>query len=636
MPSNSSPSTLDLQTQPTGSSVSSTTSKATVPKKTWEGICTAAGRSEQTSYYGPSSSHYFIGRIGAFLNKALYQSFRTCQLEPRGMNMTLAGPTIHDEATSKTDRRGDVPKPSMSRTQEEYFLNLFWESHHANLPIIQEDEFRKLYDSLWTSSRAYRKPSALVDIVLAISMQYGCAFLLRSSPNSEKHCHDDPSIAGRWYYRRCQTLLASELESPSITTLQCHLFSITYLCCASFQNMAHSTLAVAIRTAQTLGLHLEPPAAMPRAERELRKRLWWVTYINESKTCIKLGRPISVQRWQITVTPISDDEEAASFWGSSLGSYDGVTWLTYVAQVQKIIAASLNIYDAFCEKSEEVLGQSGHPNPYKEPKDLETCAKLLCTQVPALHAWADQVPQGTRLQRRDAGASFSVDRKTLLMDSSAPIWLQRHRICLELIYHTLQSNLHRPFINFAPPPGTYTPTAERHAVTCANHAAAYTHILHQTMQETDLMNGWQEFFIWQWNATVNMVGFVLACPINAATSNIRRAIDKAVEVFEVFGSDFAIAASAATLTKGLIAKADLLMEQLRSGITAGAETGVLDDALDGMPAGDSGNRAGEGEAGEEGLTEFMDWALTVDAFNNFEDLFADANASMDFWGVAPV
>ncbi|KAJ3510771.1 hypothetical protein NM208_g15495 [Fusarium decemcellulare] len=268
-PSNSSPSTLDLQTQPTGSSVSSTTSKATVPKKTWEGICTAAGRSEQTSYYGPSSSHYFIGRIGAFLNKALYQSFRTCQLEPRGMNMTLAGPTIHDEATSKTDRRGDVPKPSMSRTQEEYFLNLFWESHHANLPIIQEDEFRKLYDSLWTSVRSYRKPSALVDIVLAISMQYGCAFLLRSSPNSEKHCHDDPSIAGRWYYRRCQTLLASELESPSITTLQCHLFSITYLCCASFQNMAHSTLAVAIRTAQTLGLHLEPPASMPRAEREL-------------------------------------------------------------------------------------------------------------------------------------------------------------------------------------------------------------------------------------------------------------------------------------------------------------------------------------------------------------------------------
>ncbi|KAJ3504010.1 hypothetical protein NM208_g16401 [Fusarium decemcellulare] len=222
------------------------------------------------------------------------------------------------------------------------------------------------------------------------------------------------------------------------------------------------------------------------------------------------------------------------------------------------------------------------------------------------------------------------------MDSAAPIWLQRHRICLELIYHTLQSNLHRPFINFAPPPGTYTPTAERHAVTCANHAAAYTHILHQTMQETDLMNGWQEFFIWQWNATVNMVGFVLACPINAATSNIRRAIDKAVEVFEVFGSDFAIAASAATLTKGLIAKADLLMEQLRSGITAGAETGVVDDAPDGMPAGDSGNCAEEGEAGEEGLTEFMDWALTVDAFNNFEDLFADANASMDFWGVAPV
>lgn len=148
------------------------------------------------------------------------------------------------------------------------------------------------------------------------------------------------------------------------------------------------------------------------------------------------------------------------------------------------------------------------------------------------------------------------------------------------------------------------------------------------------MNGWQEFFIWQWNATVNMIGFLLACPINAATSSVRKAIDKAVEVFEVFGSHFAIAASAAVVTKNLTTKADLLMTQLRSGITAGAETGVV-DGVAGMTVGERDN-VETGQTAEEGLTEFMDWALTVDSFNNFEDLFVDVNKSMDFWGVNPV
>lgn len=461
-------------------------------------------------------------------------------------------------------------------------------------------------------------------------MQYGCAFPLRhSGANSCEQ--DDASIAGRWYYRRCQTLFGSELESPSITTLQCCLFSVVYLCCASFQNMAHSTLGAAISIAQTLRLHLEPPAPIPRAERELRKRLWWATFIHDSKTSMKVGRPVSVQRSQITASPISDDEEATSFFDSSPGSHDVVTWLKYAAQNQKLIVASTDIHNAIYERCSEVLGQSSHPTPYRNPRDLEYFAKFICSQLPALNTWVKQVPSGVRLQRRGSGSPFSIDRTPILTDSCTPLWLQCHQICLELIYHTIQSNLRRPFINFVPPPGTYTPTADRHAVSCANHAAAYTHILHQTLQETDVTSGWQEFFIWQWNATVNMIGFVLACPINAATSSVRRAIDKAVEVFKVFGGDFTIASSAASVTKDLTAKADLLMDQLRSGITAGAET----EAVDGVAGVTIGERDGFGTemTGEEGLAEFMDWALTVDSFNNFEDLFAGMNKSMDFWGV---
>ncbi|KAK7403167.1 hypothetical protein QQX98_011071 [Neonectria punicea] len=618
-PAISTPSTKDDQQVTTNPSSVNNNPTSSTQKTQWEGIYTATARSEQTSYYGPSSAFYFISRIGSFLSQTLQQSFHDQSMQPKGVNKTLVSPTSPDGTETTTNTRTEGTRPSMSRTQEEYFLSLFWESHYVNTPIIDEGEFRKHYNSLWQNSRQYRKPSALVDIILAISMQYGWAFLLRDTPSTPTRGgqYDDASIAGRLYYRWSQNLIAAELESPSLATLQCHLFSVVYLCCASFQNMAHTTLAVTIRTAQMLGLHLEPPETMPRRERELRKRIWWVAYTIEAKTCMKLGRPFSVQKSQITVSMPSDDVEAASLCDSSFGSYDKeVTWLTYSCQTQKFIATTGSFY--------------------KDTLGLEACAQFLATQTPALEAWVQQVPEGSKLKRRGSGSPFSVDRSAVVFEASAPLWLQRNRICLELIYHTMYTNLYRPFINFTPSSRTYAPTAERHAAACANHAIAHTHIMHQVLKETDLMNGWQEFFLWQWNATVNLVGFVLAYPINPVTATARQAIEKAIEVFEVYGSNFAVAASATSVTRDLTEKADLLVSRLRSGITAGVCVGPGADAgLDGPET------AGENAEGIEplegdGLTEFMDWALTVDSFNSFEDLFANANDSMEWWGVGPV
>lgn len=68
-----------------------------------------------------------------------------------------------------------------------------------------------------------RKPIALIDILLDICMQFGIAFIQRSDTNTELNADvnsNDATIAGRWFYRRCQTLLIYELESLSIATLQ--------------------------------------------------------------------------------------------------------------------------------------------------------------------------------------------------------------------------------------------------------------------------------------------------------------------------------------------------------------------------------------------------------------------------------
>ena len=634
----------------------------------WEGIYVATSRSDQTSYYGPSSHFYYVSRIGVYLNKALQQPCATRSMQPQEArrNVALTNPNEedHKDMQSYPAAGGGSQMPSMNRTQEEYFLSLFWESYHCSMPIIDEVEFRRHYASLWEPSKPYRKQSPLVDSVLALCLQYGYTFIPRDASSLDSSS-DDATMAGRWYYRRAQSLLTADLESPTITTLQCLIFSITYLCCASFQNMAHIVMAQAVRTAQILGLHLEPPRDMPASERELRKRIWWSLWTTEAKSAAKLGRPISVDRRQVTTTPPSDSIEAASANGATLGGYGNVTWLTYLVQTHKLIDTAFDIYQALYAKFGEALGHSASNSPYRDSQALESCAELLATRIPAMRAWADQVPSGIKNRRRQGGEPFSIDRSPLDIDPLAPAWLQRQRICLEVMYHAQMVNLCRPFVAFYSSASTYTPVAERHAATCVHHAVAHTLIMHQVVTETDFMGGWSEFFFWQWNAAITMTGFILAYPIHPSTPSARRALDKAVAIFDNFGSNFCVAADAAKIIRDLMSKADLLAGRLRDGavvlaptVTAAAGGAAQDGRAKVMPAtgtdgpvrgGGGGAEGAGGEAGvmnvaNDGLgwldaseqndpnyfSEFMDWALSVDQFNSFERFFDSNNPADPF------
>jgi hypothetical protein len=512
--------------------------------------------------------------MSAYLSNALQQPQLDYQILPSGASRTFASPTSPatgkiDEGSMPTNVAGvSITGDYLTATQEDYFLGLYWQSYHCTLQVFDESEFREHYKSLWISGTS-RKPSALVDIVLALSMQYGIAFLPRS--NAAGDCpadvdSNDATIAGRWFYRRCQTLISCELESPTIATVQCHILSVVYLCNASFQNMAHSSLAIAVRTAQMLGLHLEPPIEMPRQQREYRKRLWWTIYAMESKTSMKLGRPFATQMSQSTCNLPSDDHELALVSGSNFASPgENVTWLTYNLQVTKILLAARAVYTAFFDRCADVLGTTDAKSPYDDLSALESCAEFLSTIMTCIQSWLDALPESLKTRRRRGGQPYSVDNSPLDVELFAPKWLQRQRVLLELLYHNLSMNLTRPFVCFPPGEMAANAHAHAHAVACVSHGIAITNIMHQMLTETDILTGWLEAFQWQWNATLSMIGFILAYPIGPSTSCVRKTIDKAVVVFEVLGNNFAMAASAANVTRDLTAKADFLIEHVKAG-----------------------------------------------------------------------
>ena len=289
-------------------------------------------------------------------------------------------------------------------------------------PILDELELKKYYRSLWAILERKRKPSPLADIPIALCILCGMARLpsvkRRLEATSRANVSNtDAMIAGRWCYQRCQMLLSAELESPVISTLQCHILRSIYLCRASFQNMADSTCSLAACTAYMLGLHLEPPQSMSRRESETRKRLWWTLYVLETKMSMKLGRPFLLHDYSTTCGLPADDLEIAMHVGSSFAPLrENVTWLTWNLHNTKFLLAAWTAYTTFYDRDADTFN-AGNCQPIMEP----------------LEDWLKEVPGAIKMQHQYSGVSFSTDQPALQIEQFAPLWLQRQRLLLELI-----------------------------------------------------------------------------------------------------------------------------------------------------------------------------------------------------------
>ncbi|KAI0428684.1 fungal-specific transcription factor domain-containing protein [Xylaria sp. FL1042] len=536
-----------------------------------EGIHIRTARSQYETWYGPGSLYYFIRRVNDFLNSTLRQSRSINQLLPDPESNLFEAP-VQNGLSSQESQLSPTAGNSLATntggtlppTQEEYFIGLYWQSYHTTLFALDETAFKEHYRSLWTTTSRERKPSALVDIVIALCIQYGMGSKSSlghgcASASTESHSRD-LIIAGRWYFQRCQALLASQLESPTLTTLQCQILSAAYLCSGCFPNMADSTCALAVRTAYMLGLHLEPPIDIPKRQREIRKRLWWALYIQDSKFSMKLGRPFLLNPPNATCKLPADDREEALSSGSFFTPIgDGVTWLTFNVENIKLFRSFREAYNGFYKGPGAVsifIDQAGKC----ASKCVESQAEFMVSYMERIEDWVKGVPETLTTKRSGDGIQFSTDGSSLEIEEFASLWLQRQRLLLELTYHHLSVNLLRPFIRFSIWSAD-TPLADKYATQCAAHAITLTQAMHHVIESTAILKGWNEAFQWQWNATMSLVGFVFAYPSHPLSPAVRNAIDLSVAVFETFVGSLAAAVKAVTITRDLSAQADMLTKQ---------------------------------------------------------------------------
>lgn len=546
-------------------------------KEGWQGIQQQTGGTRAGSlYYGPMSSSYFVTRITRYLSS---------QALNRPLVDTMARfdytPPLHRPPASHQgdSRHGPDDVENLSRSQEEYFLNLLWQTFHCVYPIISEPEFRQYYDSLWSdsSTTATRKPSALVDVLLAVCMQYGSTFLIsdddhnhhQGGDGSRSQQTENANMAAHAFYQRAQRLLQSTLEHPSIMVLQSHIYSTIYLYNASLLNTAHITLGVTVRIAHALRLHIRPLDGAPPEEQELRRRIWWTLYCLDSQLSMTLGRPPLIQLSQVSCGLPRDDRKHASLSDTALSSsHEDITWLSFHVQSTKLIFAVQGVQAVFQQMCAQLLSRDDKVKDiYDDPRTTEALAGFLSRDMTAVYEWVQNVPQSLRNARKGAGEAFSTDRAPLNLDLYSPLWLQRQRLLLELLYHHLQISTLRPFLRFPPVATSLTPLADSHSISCVNHAMAITSILNQVLFDTDLLRGWLPIFQYQWDATVCTLGFVLANPVCPPTPSARKSLQTAIRILRLLGEHFPAAANAAQVAHEVNYCANQLIDSFRRSLS---------------------------------------------------------------------
>ncbi|KAJ5390852.1 C6 transcription factor [Penicillium cataractarum] len=542
----------------------------------WEGIWLSEGNEGRSIYYGPLSSRFFADRTSRFLSKKIRESAseHSTLLSISQLNQsasTLLLPDYLDQDQScKTTRNfsNDQEFEELTRAQEEYFIDLLWQTFHCIYPVIIEDEFREYYDSTWTATDdgTKRNSSALVDSLLAVCMQYGSSFLTSDDQGNMSGSHVEAALrTGHALHRRSQTLILNELERPSVLTLQSQLYCVIFLCNDSSLNSAYSYLGLAARTAQTLGIHAQSRDELSSREKQLHRRIWSTLFTLDSQICMILGRPPLIDSGEIDLTSLRDGREESLLSGSMLTSpNEDITWLSFHTQSARLVSLVRGVQSVFQTKCAQTLLRKALNTIYEDPFSLEELAGFLAQNARVMYEWACNVPESLKISRKGSGESLSTERTPLNFNQFSPIWLQRQQILLEILYHHLQLSNFRSFLRFTPGSSSITPLSDCHSINCLNHAIALTNILHQVLTETDLLRGWSAIFQYQWDAALCILGFILSNPVCPPTPGARKCIHTAIKCFDIMGEYLPVARKAAQNMREAAAQAEILAEQVHN------------------------------------------------------------------------
>lgn len=232
-----------------------------------DGLATVAFPRGDGNIYGESSTIAFVRHV-------MHEPS-----PPRTWNDVATSP----ELEAIRDRDESLAIYPRRQTADDY-ISSFWEFVYPVFPILHKTSFMHKYAEVW-SSEPYNGPNGTNEVdEIAFSASLNLTFALGCQFSSLVAANKRVAVADEFYQRARKIFNYDVLDTSSMPVLQMLLLTGVYLQSTKYSERCWNTVGLAIRAAQTLGLHSEITSRQPTGQvtREVRRRVWHV--------CVTLDR----------------------------------------------------------------------------------------------------------------------------------------------------------------------------------------------------------------------------------------------------------------------------------------------------------------------------------------------------------
>lgn len=237
------------------------------PRQHTDGVNAMMGEVEEErlaqGFFGSSSAASFIRQIRTAIDQRVPSPY--C-----GTSDSILGAASSSGLKSRIQRPSTIPNYVLPpRKTADSLMEVYWTFVFPLYPLIDSLNLRAEYSRLWTGEPSHSDENMLMctfNVIFALACQ-----LADFIPPEEREASADA------FFSRAKDLLQFNLwNTGSAELIQCLLLMAQYLQSTDSAHQCWIVTGLAIRNAQSLGLHLPQTSARLRnpQEKQLARKIW--------------------------------------------------------------------------------------------------------------------------------------------------------------------------------------------------------------------------------------------------------------------------------------------------------------------------------------------------------------------------
>lgn len=257
-----------------------------------------ADNSNSPDSFGRSSAGNFVSQIRKAVEEKLENAVASkspARSEEKAYSSIIA-------KSNPTVETPDYVLPP--RRKADQLMHIYWHTVHPFYPFLDKQETMHKYDSLWTGETNDEEDVVFLCILNTI-FALSCLFNEAVDPGDRQNSADV-------FFCRCQELL-DPWRVASLQTVQLYLMLGYYLQSTREPHKCWLIIGSAVRTAQSLGLHLPETSLriISQRKREMVRKLWHGCVLMDSIAAMTFGKPtmISTSVSLAVPYPLAIDED---------------------------------------------------------------------------------------------------------------------------------------------------------------------------------------------------------------------------------------------------------------------------------------------------------------------------------------